>query len=79
MISVPSSLHVKWAIHIRWRGLNNVTHSALYKSRAWVCLPLKALHLRQGEPQILFASCTASSLWNQVVKLHGHAKQRFTT
>jgi hypothetical protein len=32
-----------------------------------------------SEPQILFASCPTSSLWNQVVKLHGHTKQRFTT
>ncbi len=32
-----------------------------------------------GEPEILFESCTTSSLWNQVVKLHGHTEQRFAT
>ena len=32
-----------------------------------------------SEPQILFASGTASSVGNQVIKLHGHPEQRFAT
>jgi hypothetical protein len=41
-------------------------------------LAFKGIAPAASEPQILFASCTTSSLWKQVVKLHGHTKQRFT-
>ena len=39
----------------------------------------KGVAAATGEPQILFISCTTSSLGDQMVKFHGHAKQRFAT